>query len=294
MSILKYTAYLKTVEYQSLTKAAEALDYTQPGISHMISSLEKEMGLQLLIRRKDGVYPTAVAENLIYYMKQVVENDQKLQETASQLRGVDRGSLNIGCFHSISVHWIPAIIRKYLAAHPNIHITIYEGVHDEISKWLLDGTVDLALISHPLPANIGFVPLLQDPIMAVLPADHPLAQNKIISVQELVKCPFIVPVEGADEDVWQVLRAENHTPDIRFRIKGDQSIVAMVGEGLGVSLMPQLTLDHVPDTVAVRKLEWPHFRSLGIAITPRSYASPAAKAWITMAEEIIQEGMLKS
>ena len=80
MSILKYSAFLKAVEYGSLTKAAEALVYTQPGISHMISSLEKEMGFPLLIRGKDGVFPTENAKPLIYYMQQIVSADETLKE----------------------------------------------------------------------------------------------------------------------------------------------------------------------------------------------------------------------
>ena len=287
LSIVKYTAFLKVVEYQSLTKAADALGYTQPGISHMILSLEKELGLQLLLRRKDGVFPTEASENLLHYMRQIVENDRKLKETASQLCGLEIGSLNVGCFHSMSVQWLPSIIRQYLEQHPGIHISIHEGVHSDLSKWLLDGTVDLALMSLPVPENIGFIPLTKDPILAVVPRDHPLAQHPTVPVDELLNYPFISPIKGADEDVWLVLNGEKRKPDIRFRIKGDQSIIAMIGKGLGVSLLPQLTLGQLPETVVAQKLEWPHFRSLGIAVNPRTYSSPAAKAWIELAEQCI-------
>lgn len=287
MSVVKYTAFLKTVENHSLTKAADVLGYTQPGISHMILSLEKELGLQLLLRRKDGVYPTEAAESLLYYMRQVVENDRKLKETASQLCGLEIGSLNVGCFHSISIRWLPAIIRQYLGQHPNIQISIHEGVHSDLSKWLLDGTIDLALMSLPVPENIGFILLAKDPILAVMPQNHPLAQYPTVPVDKLTEYPFISPIEGADEDIWLVLDEEKYKPDIRFRIKGDQSIIAMIGEGLGVSLLPQLTLGQLPKTVVAKKLDWPHFRSLGIAVNPRIYSSPAAKAWITLTEQMI-------
>ena len=104
MSILKYSAFLKAVEYGSLTKAAEALVYTQPGISHMISSLEKEMGFPLLIRGKDGVFPTENAKPLIYYMQQIVSADETLKEISCKIRGIEIGSLRVGAFYLSLIH----------------------------------------------------------------------------------------------------------------------------------------------------------------------------------------------
>ena len=102
MSILKYRAFLTTIEHNSLTKAAEVLGYTQPGISHMISSLERELGFPLLVRAKDGVFPTENARYLQYYMQQIISNNEALMETAYQIRGMERGSLKIGTFYSTS------------------------------------------------------------------------------------------------------------------------------------------------------------------------------------------------
>jgi len=286
MSILKYTAFLKTIEYNSLTKAAESLGYTQPGISHMILSLEDDLGLQLLIRRKDGVYPTKAAQALVYFMRQIVSNEARLREAVGQIRGIEIGSLRIGCYYSISVHWLPTLLSEYLTKHPNIDIAVCEGVHSEMSQWLLNGDVDLALMSYPAPANIDFIPLIEDPILAVLPNHHPLAENQVISVKDLVQSPFIVPLEGADEDVWQVLHAENCKPNIRFRIKGDKGIISMIAKNLGVSLMPQFVLDQLPDGVVARNLDRTHSRNLGLAIPAHTYASPAAQEWISLVKRL--------
>ena len=92
MSNIKYLAYLKTVEFHSLTKAANLLGYTQPGISHMITSLEQELGFPLLIRAKDGVYPTDEGQQLLYYMRQIVNNETMLKDLANQINGIETGS----------------------------------------------------------------------------------------------------------------------------------------------------------------------------------------------------------
>ena len=155
MSILKYRAFLTTIEHNSLTKAAEVLGYTQPGISHMISSLERELGFPLLVRAKDGVFPTENARYLQYYMRQIISNDEALMETAYQIRGMERGSLKIGTFYSTSTHWLPEIVSRFLSEHPNIILGIDEGTHDEMNEWLTQGKVDIAITSLPVPAVVG-------------------------------------------------------------------------------------------------------------------------------------------
>lgn len=221
MSNIKYLAYLKTVEFQSLTKAANFLGYTQPGISHMITSLEQELGFPLLIRAKDGVYPTDEGQQLLYYMRQIVNNETMLKDLANQINGIETGSIRIGVFSSTSTQWMPGLLQKFTALHPNIRVQIIEGTTIELQNLFSENYLDLGLMSDPAPEGFEFIPLMQDPILAIIPRDHPLADKESIAPAELVKYPFIVPQVGADEDIWRVLNPEKLIPEIRYRIKGD-------------------------------------------------------------------------
>lgn len=293
MSIVKYRAFLTTVEHSSLTKAAEILGYTQPGISHMISSLEHELGFPLLIRSKDGVFPTENARYLQYYMQQIVSADDTLTETSYQIRGLERGSLRIGTFYSVSAHWLPEIVSKFLSEHPNINLRIDEGTHDEMNEWITQGRVDVALTSTPTPDGYEFLPLWEDPILAVVAKTNPLAQRERISVRDLIQYPFIVPNEGADESVFQVLHAENLVPNIRFRIKGDTGTLALIGQGLGVSLIPKLVIMPIYDNIAILPLEEYHARTLGICVRSLKHSSPAAKVFISEVNRFVTERWLQ-
>lgn len=292
MSNIKYLAYLKTVEFHSLTKAANLLGYTQPGISHMITSLEQELGFPLLIRAKDGVYPTDEGQQLLYYMRQIVNNETMLKDLANQINGIETGSIRIGVFSSTSTQWIPGLLQKFTALHPNIHVQIIEGTTIELQNLFSENYLDLGLMSDPAPEGFEFIPLMQDPILAIIPWDHPLADKEYISPGELVKYPFIVPQEGADEDIWRVMSPEKLIPDIRYRIKGDATILAMVANGLGVSLFPELAILLTNQKILTKPLTTGCTRNLGVVIRSSKYASPAVKEFLALTRKMAASDFL--
>jgi DNA-binding transcriptional LysR family regulator len=282
MSNIKYLAYLKTIEMHSLTKAAEYLGYTQPGISHMISSLEQELGFPLLIRAKDGVLPTEEASHLLYYMRQIVNNEAMLKDLANQILGIETGTLRIGLFSSTSTQWMPALLQKFTAMHPNINVQLIEGTTIELQNLFKENLLDLALMSDPAPEGFEFIPLMQDPILAIIPQNHPLASRAVIEPKELIHYPFIIPQEGADEDVWRALNPEKLTPTIKYRIKGDATILAMIAYGLGVSLFPELAILLSSQNILKKPLSTGCSRTLGIVVRSSKYASPAVKEFLEL------------
>lgn len=277
MSLKKYRALLEVVDSGSLTRAAEKLHYTQPGISHMILSLEEEFGFPLLNRGKNGVTPTAEAEKLLTWMRQIVNGEDKLKETVQQIHGMAVGVIRIGCFYSLSIHLLPAIVAEFTERYPGIELQLYVGEHGELTKWLHEGRVDLALMSLPVPEDFPFTPLFDDPIYAVLPVGHPLTEREAVTPQELVSYPFIMQYFGSDEDVNRVLDAERLKANVRFRVRGDEAIQSMVAKGLGVTLAPELVLSHMPEGLALRPLLPPYHRTLGITLPGTGSAAPALR-----------------
>jgi len=282
MSLKKYRALLETAEQGSLTKAAEKLNYTQPGISHMILSLEKDFGFPLLIREKNGVRLTAEGEKLAPYLVQIVNGEDKLKEEISLINGADAGTLRVGCFMSLSIHFLPSIVAEFSMRRPGIELQLYVGEHGEICDWLHQGKIDLALMSLPVPDEFSFTPLFDDPIYAVLPENHPLAAKERVRPAELVKYPFILQHRGSDEDANRVLGGERLKPNVRFRVRGDEAIQSMIAKGLGVSLAPELVLSRKPEGLALRPLEPEYHRVLGIALPKGGGGAPALQRLIEL------------
>ncbi len=290
MSNIKYRALLCAIEEGNLTSAANKLNYTQPGISHMIAALEKDLGFPLLVRMKNGVAPTEEANKLLFYVRQMVNAEDRIVEISHKIKGVETGTVRIGSFFSVSVHWLPEIIRSFEKKHPEINLRLTEGNSAEIVEGIRDGSLDLGFISGPQPDGMEFIPIKKDPIMAILPKNHPLTSKSVVDLDQLIKYPFIYPSENAYEDIYKDIEKEGRTIEIKYRVKGDEAILAMISAGLGVSLMPNLLLlKGTTDNYVVKPLNKKYERLLGIVVRSWKYASPAVKSFVNTAEKILNK-----
>ena len=111
MNIQKYQAFITVVEQGSLTKAAEELGCTQSAVSHSISGLEEELGFALLKRSRAGIRLTGEGERMISPVRDLLGSAERLKQTASSIRGLESGTVRIGAFTSVAVHWLPAVLK---------------------------------------------------------------------------------------------------------------------------------------------------------------------------------------
>ena len=132
VNIQKYQAFLKAVEYGSFTKAAEALSYSQSGISRMIGDLEQEWNIILLERGRSGVRLTSDGLRLLPYAQNVCAEYNKLQMQVDELHGLQSGLIRIGTFSSVATHWLPNIIQQFQKDFPNIDFELLLGDYAEI------------------------------------------------------------------------------------------------------------------------------------------------------------------
>lgn len=281
MSILKLKAYIAAVKFGSLTRAAEALDYTQPSISHMIHSLENDYGFSLLVRSKSGVKPTDNGKELLPIMQDIVSRYEHLSETVHAIHGLDVGTIRIGAYTSVCVHWMPTLLKMFHEKYPSIEIHLFEGNSEEIHNWLEEGHIDFAISTIQKADEFHFIALHEDQMMAILPHTHPLATTTAIPLSVFANEPCIIPYEDTHKDVQRIFKLENIKPLIAFQIRGDEAIIAMVKKGLGISLLSELLVrDHTTDMVSL-SLQPKQVRTLGI--TSKEVVknlSPAARIFI--------------
>lgn len=154
MNIQKYMAFIKTVEYGSFTKAAQFLDYTQSGISHMINDLEAEWGVALLERDRSGVRITSDGLKLLPYAKRVCEANNQLLAMIDELHGLKSGLIRIGTFSSVATHWLPNMIRTFQTEYPNIEFELLLGDYTEIENWVIEGRVDFGFLRLPAKSDL--------------------------------------------------------------------------------------------------------------------------------------------
>lgn len=287
MSISKYKVFMNVVKYGSLTKAAEALGYTQSGVSHIINSLEEEFGFLLIMRGRSGIKLTKNGERVIKTVREILKWNEHLEQEVAAIHGIEEGTVHIGTFTSVSVHWLPEIIKSFQQDFPGIDIQLAEGDYREIEEWIITGEIDCGFVSLPTRDKIDVIPLKQDQMLILLPAEHPLSSRDAISLSEIKDEPFIMPRKGGDDDINRVLNKAAITPDPKFTAGDDYAIMAMVEKGLGISILPELVLRGQQRNIHIKEMDKPLFRTLGIAVSSLKNVSPATQKFLSYVQKFV-------
>ena len=277
MSISKYETLAKVCELGSLTKAAEALEITQSAVSHTINSLEEQFGFAILTRSRAGVKLTDNGQRIMPSVRGMLNYYEQLNQTVSAIRGLDFGTVRIGAFTSVAVHWLPGVIKEFQRDYPNVDIKLLNGDYHDVEKWLTEGSVDLGFVNLPTKLNCECIALMEDRLLAILPPDHKFASYPKFLLVECETEAFITLLETSNHDANKALSAAGIKPNIKFSTKDDYAIIAMVEQGLGISIMPELLLRGRHDNVAVKELVPPSKRTIGLAIGETSSQSPATR-----------------
>ena len=159
----KYEIFLKVCETGSFSGAAEALNYTQSGISQMMAGLEEELEVRLFARVKKGVILTDNGARLIPYIQEMVNQKTKLRQAAFNINHKIEGKLRVGSFSSITALWMPGVIHFFKEHYPKVQVEIFDGNYDEIRDWIIHGQVDCGFLSSIVADDLKFYPLMDDP-----------------------------------------------------------------------------------------------------------------------------------
>lgn len=275
MSMNKYEALVSAVELGSLTKAAEAMGVTQSAVSHMISSLEAEFGFSLLRRGRSGAFLTTEGEKVIPAVRGILNHSEQLSQIVASIRGVETGTVRIGAFTSVAVHWLPGMIKEFQQDYPNVELRLMNGDYHDVEQWLEEGSADLGFVALPANPDFKTTALVEDRMLAIVPKDHRLAAFPQLPLGEVANEPFISLLESSNQDVRRTLEKVGVMPNTRFTTKDDYAIIAMVEQGLGISIMPELLLSGRSDNVCVMPLSPPASRIIGLAIPGAERAGPA-------------------
>ncbi|MBV4418441.1 LysR family transcriptional regulator [Clostridium tyrobutyricum] len=294
MDLKKYELLADIAETGNFTTSGDKLGYTQSGVSHIIKGLEREMGFPLFVRTRRGVLLTDNGKRIVPLIRQLLLENSRLEQTINELNGLNTGSITIGTYASISINWLPKIIYEFQNNFPYIDIHMKEGGIDEIESWIEDSTVDFGLCSHRPSQKFDWIPLHDDPLMAILPKDFPIPESGTYETSNFQNQPFIISEVGIDYDVRLALTKEDVNPYIRFSSTDDHAIISMVANHLGISILPSLIIQEWSNQVTTLPLEPYQHRNLGIGIKALNHISPASKKFIQYTEDVVENIILKS
>lgn len=277
MNIKKYEAFIRAVELGSLSKAAEELGYTQSGISHMMQSLEEEVGFPLLVRTPSGIVPNAEGEMLLPAIRRLLSTNDALAQTIAKIKGADTGKVRVIAFPSVAAYWLPAIAGRFQKDYPQVEVMIREGDEDTVAGAMEAHEVDLCIDAGGTARTLEWTPLCRDRLMAVFPQGHRLAGEPVVTLEMLRGERLLLPQKGYGCEARPVLERLPEESRVRFITCSEYVALSMVTAGLGVSVLPELLLRHYQAGTVSVPLEPAQYRTLGMGVPRRAAASPAVQ-----------------
>jgi molybdate transport repressor ModE-like protein len=276
----------------SFGKAAASLGYTQSAVSQQIAALERIVG-QRLVERPGGPKAVSLTEAgrlLLKHADAIAARVAAAQADLTALGNGEAGTLRVGVFQSVGQRILPELMRRYLAAWPQVKVSLTESANDEELLALVErGELDLTFSDLPLPEGpFESVELLRDPYVLVVAADSPFADRDTPpTTRELAELELIGHKHCR---TIKQLEANIRLPlDFVFRSDHNQTVQALVASGVGSALVPKLTMD--PEDETTRLIDIPKLppRVIALAWHRDRYRTPAARAFVETAEEVTAE-----
>ena len=290
MESKKLEALLMAVDLGSFTKAAEVLGYTQSGLTHMMNSLEKEVGFTLLERGRSGVRLTEEGERIAPAVREFLQANARLDSVIEQVASSRTEIIRVSAYASIAMHWLPGIIQRFREECPDVDVDIRMADHVDVPYELLaQGKMDAILVSPQDEGQYEWVHLADDPMFAVLPKDFDTQGMTAFPLAAFEARDFIMPSQGFDKDIMRIFNRIGVKPHILPTWVDDPTVISMVSHGLGVSMMTELTVRGRTDGEKLLPVEPASSRELGLAVRSLDAASDGLRHFIDCTKRVVAE-----
>lgn len=273
----KYQIFIQVVEEKSFSNAAKKLGYSQSAVSQSIKLLEEELETKLLIRKREGISLTKDGMDYLPWIRSIATAMENLEKRKKEKKGLINETIRIGTFTSVSRNILPTLLSKFHNLYPRIQFELRQGEYDNIHEWILNGEVDFAFINPDGFDDIHIDVIYQDHMRAVLPKNHPLAKKEFLSLKNLCKDPFILLDEGKNSVPLQAFYKNDLEPKIAYKVYDDYSILAMVKQNMGISMMYELVLNDFENDIETRPIKENVERVIALSCLDPSLLSTSAK-----------------
>jgi DNA-binding transcriptional LysR family regulator len=249
MDLRRLEIFAKVAELGSFSRAAEALFLTQPTVSEHVRSLEDELGVQLLDRLGRGATPTRAGQVLLGYARRMVALAREAQQAVDELQGRISGELAVGGSTIPGEYVLPGLIGAFKAKYPDISISLLIGDSRQVSGWVDEGRVEVAVVgARPSARALESRELMPDELVVVVPAGHPWATRRAIGIADLRGEPLVMRERGSgSREAMERALADAGLDLSGFRVVGEmgstQAVKQAVRARLGIALMSQRAVE---------------------------------------------------
>lgn len=270
---------LALVSSEGIAGAGAKLGMSPSATSHALRALETALGTELVDRNAPGVVLTYTGEHVLPHVRDVFASLQLVQATALAGAELKTGLLRLGSFGaSATIRVLPPLLERFKARYPGVEVIVTEKPDEQTSRDLIERRLELAAVTLPKP-DFDTQTLAIDELVAVLPANHPLASREVVALKELTADPFILTRAGSQALVTKLFSRHGLRPRVDFELLQLMSILELVASGRGVSVLAKLALPDRYEGVVIRPLAQGMSRRIGLACLDESRLSPVARAF---------------
>jgi DNA-binding transcriptional LysR family regulator len=283
MNLSQMQSFIALAETGSFTEAAEAVNLTQSAVSHALSSLESELGVTLLERNRKGVTAlTSVGEKILPHVRALLAQAEAIEQEAKAAQGLAMGKLRLGSMTSmISPALLASILTRFQQQYPDVEVVLFEGTMQEVGDWLQNSVIDVGFSLHPTDC-LDSTLITTDELCVIVSRTHRLHRHAMVTPDDLSDEGYIM---AKNECSWQFLRmaglhVHKTKPTIRYQATDSATILAMVREGLGITILPRSVLPKKLDGLVALPINPAHHLQIGLVVKSTETATPAAKLFI--------------
>lgn len=241
-TLVQLRYFAAAVEHGSMTAAAKELVVSQSAVSTAIAQLERELGVQLLLRQHArGLVPTAAGHDFYRELRRFLTHATELEEAARNAGDAMVGRLAVGCFATLAPFQLPGLLTRYEQRYPDVRVQIDEGEHAQLKQALRDGRCELALMyGYDLDEDIDRLTIAESVPYVIVSARHRLARRRRVSLAELADEPMVLlDLPHTTAYFTSLLASVGVQPRIRFRSPGYETVRALVAHGHGYAVLNQ-------------------------------------------------------
>lgn len=273
MELRQIQYFIEVAKREHVTEAAYSLHVAQSAVSRQIFNLEDELGVPLFIREGRNVRLTPIGKIFLEHMEQAMKVIENARREVEEYIDPERGTIRIGFPSSLAAYMLPNVISAFRESYPSVKFQLNQGSYHRLVDAVAKGDFDMALIG-PVPKNAknikGDILFVED-IVALLPSSHPLAGRPMIKLSQLKDDSFVLFPNGyiLREIVVNACQQLGFQPRVSFEGEDIDAIKGLVSAGLGVTLIPEITLvDSLPRSTVKLPIKEPQFtRTVGIIIS---------------------------
>ena len=265
MDSRKFEILMTAADMGSFSKASEIVGYTQSGLTHMMDALEREVGFPLLRRNHNGIQLTQQGAQLMPAIREFLQANANLESQIRTIAEKKSEVIRIAAYASIAMHWMPEILYRFRRLCPEAKVDLRMVDHAlEPFELLESGQTDVIFASRQNYGCCDWIPLYNEQMYAILPKDYPLGDRSVFPLEEFSGQEFLMPYGRFDIDVKAALEPVGVKLDAKISRVDDETVIRMVGRGLGVSMMTELMIRGRTDDVLCVPVSPPAIRELGM------------------------------